>query len=176
MCRYAFMKYKPHLACFECRKTFRRRLLGDIKEDDKAESIPAKCPECGNLLADMGLDFKSPTKDDIKAWKHISELYEAGITFHSCGCSGPGYIPRDRATLLIYLEETHQHYVKNLREWLTFYEPRTKQERELMKQKGQIPYAPYQVTKGKQNASKEQVIAYWTERIETIEQRINNIK
>lgn len=170
------MKYKPHLACFECRKTFRRRLLGDITENDKSESALAKCPECGNLLADMGLDFKSPPKDNIKAWKYVSELYEFGITFHSCGCSGPGYIPKDRETLLSHLKDTHQRYVENLREWLTFYEPTNKQERELMKQKGQIPYAPYQVAKGKQNVSKQEVIAYWTEKIKTIEQRINNIK
>ena len=30
MCRYTMTTYKPHYACFECNKTFKRRLLTDI--------------------------------------------------------------------------------------------------------------------------------------------------
>ncbi len=87
--------YKPHYACFECRKTFKRRLEKDIYDgfNKSKEQNPAKCPECSELMANMGLDFESPKKKDIKSWEHIATLYEVGITFHSCGCSGPGYIP-----------------------------------------------------------------------------------
>lgn len=74
MCRYA-ITYKPHFACFKCRKSFKRRLLKDISDDDKQKSVPAKCPECGELMADMGLDFKAPSKTNIKAWEHLTNLY-----------------------------------------------------------------------------------------------------
>ncbi len=61
--------YKPHYACFNCRKTFKRKLINDIKRG--AESVQeAKCPECEGLMANMGLDFESPKKDDLKKWEH----------------------------------------------------------------------------------------------------------
>jgi hypothetical protein len=101
MCRYAMVSYKPHFACFNCRKTFKRRLLNDVDRDE-TESVAAKCPECGQLMADMGLDFESPKKKDVKAWEHLKTLYAVGITFHSCGCSGPGYIPSSTEALVAY--------------------------------------------------------------------------
>lgn len=57
--------YKPHHACFNCCKTFKRRLMGDIKKGEQS-TFEAKCPECGELMANMGLDFESPKKDDVK--------------------------------------------------------------------------------------------------------------
>ncbi len=118
MCRYAMKSYKPHYACFKCRKTFKRRLLVDVLDglSNTDVEIPAKCPECSELMANMGLDFEAPRKKDIKAWQHLSTLYEVGIAFHSCGCSGPGFIPTDSNELinhlskikLVYLE--HQHF------------------------------------------------------------------
>lgn len=176
MCRYGVMSYKPHLACFECRKTFRRRLLTDVSENANAESSTAKCPQCGNILADMGLDFKSPPKDDLKAWKHVAELYISGITFHSCGCSGPGYIPRDKEALLKHLKKVHQQYIDTLRKWINFYEPETKKQRELMNQRRQIPYIPYELSRIRKKVSKAEIVAYWTEKIETIERQIERIK
>lgn len=117
MCRYAMSTYKDHFACFECRKAFKRRLLWDVNRDkviNKEEELPAKCPECGQLMANMGKDFEAPKKQDIKSWKHIQLLYEVGITFHSCGCTGPGYIPRDKVTLLQLLKERRITYSSNL--------------------------------------------------------------
>lgn len=117
MCRYAMSTYKEHYACFECRKTFKRRLLRDINREkviNKVDDLPAKCPECGQFMADMGKDFEAPKKQDLKAWKHIYSLYEVGITFHSCGCTGPGYIPRDKLTLLQLLQERRITYSSNL--------------------------------------------------------------
>jgi hypothetical protein len=104
MCRYATTRYKPHFACFNCRKTFKRRLLWDISDDDKLIEVEAKCPQCGKLMADMGLDFASPKKDDTKEWNHIKDLYLVGITFHSCGCTGPGYIPKDKEKLITHFK------------------------------------------------------------------------
>ncbi|EID72431.1 hypothetical protein W5A_13026 [Imtechella halotolerans K1] len=115
--------YKPHYSCFSCRKTFKRKLLVDINRDlayaKEGEEQPFKCPQCGGIMISMGLDFKSPKKEDVRAWSHIESLYEVGITFHSCGCSGPGYIPRDKVALMAFLEEKRSVYIENLRFWLS---------------------------------------------------------
>ena len=75
----------------------------------------AKCPQCGKPMADMGLDFASPSKNDKKAWEHLQKLYQVGITFHSCGCSGPGYIPQDRDALLAYFKGIRETYEEQLK-------------------------------------------------------------
>ncbi len=120
MCRYAMTIYKQHFACFDCRKTFKRKLLNDLKDTvagQQKESVPAKCPECGALMASMGLDFKSPRKEDLKAWKIMAGLYEIGQTFHSCGCNGPGYRPRDEGQMNVYLSELLKEYTTTLEKW-----------------------------------------------------------
>lgn len=111
--------YKSHYACFECRKTFKRRLASDVFDgvDKTRPIVPAKCPECGGMMANMGLDFASPKKSDIKTWKHLATLYHVGITFHSCGCSGPGFIPRDQEQLLSQLQQTLELYIDQQNYW-----------------------------------------------------------
>jgi hypothetical protein len=46
-------------------------------------------------MADMGHDFKAPTQGNVAQWKKVQLLFEAGFTFHSCGCCGPGYRPAE---------------------------------------------------------------------------------
>lgn len=183
MCRYAMTTYKPHYACFKCRKTFKRRLLVDIHggSNKSVEETPAKCPECGSIMADMGLDFKSPKRKEIKAWNHIALLYQVEITFHSCGCTGPGYIPNDSDALLkhfsriknIYLE--HQH----------FWSRRTnipESQSEIAKdeyQNGNFLYSiPNKFRKGTKNkplydSRKAQI--YWGEKVAEVEEKIKTI-
>lgn len=122
-------KYKPHYACFNCKKTFKRRLIVDINRDE-TNTVEAKCPQCGELMADMGLDFASPKMDNIKEWNHLKNLYAVGITFHSCGCTGPGYIPNSSDQLKAYLEYIKASYLKNLEFWRNRIEPTTKKEME----------------------------------------------
>lgn len=55
----------------------------------------------------MGLDFSAPKKKDKEHWKVVEILHQKGITFHSCGCSGPGYRP----TKLRELPEFLSNYV-----------------------------------------------------------------
>ncbi len=119
MCKYAMVLYKPHYACFNCRKTFKRRLQVDIKRGINTgdENKPATCPECGNVMADMGLDFKSPKKTDVKAWDHLSTLYTVGITYHSCGCTGPGYVPKNSDELIDYLIRVRSEYLQHQHFW-----------------------------------------------------------
>ncbi|MED5373228.1 MAG: hypothetical protein VX899_19575 [Myxococcota bacterium] len=109
MCRYA-LPYMPHYACFLCRKAYKRRLLGDLPpQEDK----PFRCPQCQGPMADMGQDFAPPKMRAVKAWRTLESLYEAGQTFHSCGCSGPGYRPRDPRALRSFLELRLQEYTRN---------------------------------------------------------------
>ena len=50
------------------------------------ESVSA-CPQCGDQMSAMGLDFKAPRMSDVEAWEIISVLYEHGFAFNGCGCS-----------------------------------------------------------------------------------------
>ncbi|MDZ7879654.1 MAG: hypothetical protein U5L45_18395 [Saprospiraceae bacterium] len=116
MCRYAFRTYKPHYACFKCQKTFKRRLHTDFVENTTDfKEKEAKCPDCSGIVADMGLDFAAPKKKDNKAWQHLQTLYSVGITFHSCGCSGAGYVPRNHEDLVAYYQKMIVDYETELR-------------------------------------------------------------
>ena len=83
MCRY-MGQYKDHMVCFSCRKQFKRR------ERPDAASL---CPQCREPMRDLGLDFKPPRQQNAKQWRKVELLARHGITFHSCGCSGPGFRP-----------------------------------------------------------------------------------
>lgn len=143
MCRYGFYTYKPHFACFTCRKTFKQPnyidLLKRIGKDQYASHIrrqpngqftekqlaqqalieefknrEVKCPECGNYMADLGFDFRSPKKTAVKEWAIIEGLYTIGKNFYSCGCNGPGYIPKEPADYAVYLKKMLQQYEEEI--------------------------------------------------------------
>jgi hypothetical protein len=117
MCRYGLSSYKPHFGCFRCRKSFKRRLKDDV--DPSGADQPARCPQCGLLMADLGLDFKAPKKDDLKAWAVLEKLWVVDVTFHSCGCSGPGYRPRSERDYRAFLEQLAHDYRQTLEAWRT---------------------------------------------------------
>lgn len=86
MCRYSTIRswsgrYKDHYACLSCKQTFK-------------SDIPRPCNSCGKNMVSMGLDFKPPRKTNDTQWQKIRILYEKGLTFHTCGCTGPGYRPK----------------------------------------------------------------------------------
>lgn len=151
--------------------------MNDIKRNNQSTTENPICPQCRGLLADMGFDFKSPSKSDLKAWQHLTDLYVVGITFHSCGCTGPGYIPKDKVSLLQHLNKTKEHYIEQLRLWINYIEPKTKKEKELRKQKNDILYPPFILTeRGTKKVEKTEVIAYWSQKIEDLDKNINDIK
>ena len=115
MCRYAITSYKAHLACFACRKGFKRRLQRDV--DPAGDAHPARCPQCGAPTADMGLDFKPPGRSDTAGWATVASLWEIGVTFHSCGCGGPGYRPRLQRDYLPFLLRLRADYQQQLDAW-----------------------------------------------------------
>lgn len=169
------ISYKPHYACFDCHKTFKRRLKKDVKDGDK-QVYDAKCPQCGALMANMGLDFESPKKDDLKKWEHIKSLYVVGITFHSCGCSGPGYIPNSKEKLIEYFEELKITYLKNMDFWRTRIEPSTKNERDKDWNKNWGELAHVSGKHGKEIISNQEGINYWLERVREIENKLSLVK
>ncbi len=167
--------YKPHYACFKCRKTFKRRLIKDITEG--GQSIQeAKCPECGELMANMGLDFESPKKDDVKKWEHLKSLYSVGITFHSCGCSGPGYIPNSKEKLMEYFEQLKEKYLKNIDFWRSRTEPANKQEKEKDYQKNWHELGKVSSKSKKEIIKNQEGIDFWLERVKEIESKIRLIR
>ncbi|RZJ78090.1 MAG: hypothetical protein EOO47_14885 [Flavobacterium sp.] len=177
MCRYGMTTYKSHYACFDCKKTFKRRLMWDINRDDK-RSVEAKCPQCGQLMANMGLDFASPKKDNTKEWTHIKNLYSVGITFHSCGCSGPGYIPNSKEKLIEYFEKIKQEYHSTLDFWRQRTEP--KNDRELQSEKSKswkyLSQMPNEITPKKGAISNEDAKKYWFDKIKQVDQKLAKIK
>jgi hypothetical protein len=78
MCRYSEGLYLPKMVCFACRRSFKEI---------------AVCPECGRELVSLGRDFQAPRRSNKRAWKVVQRLYENGVRFDSCGCSGPGFRP-----------------------------------------------------------------------------------
>lgn len=81
MCRYIQHPVRTHWACIACRYTTKARIEGP-------------CPQCRKVMVDLGRDFKAPRRDDTRQWQKIAVLFERGIRFDSCGCSGPGPRPR----------------------------------------------------------------------------------
>ena len=82
--------------------------LDELTKEIKSRQI--KCPECGNLMADLGKDFKAPKKTAVKEWKIVEGLFRIGRCFHSCGCDGIGYIPQKPADYEQYLKSVLNEY------------------------------------------------------------------
>jgi hypothetical protein len=95
-------------------------------------------------MIDMGLDFKPPRQTDAKAWKTLQGMYRVGHAFHTCGCNGPGWIPRSTSDYRNYIASTKKHYEEQL---------------EQVQKSGALS------PEGKKGAAK-----YWTSRIEAINQ------
>ncbi len=174
MCRYAMTIYKPHYACFNCRKAFKRKLMKDINRDNPGHK-EAVCPQCGSLTANMGLDFEAPPHKAIKKWEHMKTLYTVGITFHSCGCYGPGYIPESREALLLYFKNILNNYLRHLAFWRRRAEPLTLPEiqREHSEYWHYISEVPGYTNKRKNKTIKStDAAAYWIERIQQVEGKL----
>lgn len=93
MCRYGmYGPYKDIYACFNCRKVFKQTSGYELSETDN-QNRKYKCPQCGEIMKDMGHDFKAPKQSNIKQWAKVEILFNNGFTYHSCGCGGPGYRP-----------------------------------------------------------------------------------
>lgn len=74
------------------------------------------CPHCSREMHSIGKDFKAPKKHKIKEWMVVESMYSLGNTFHTCGCSGPGYIPKNKIDHLANLFEIRKEYQLKLQE------------------------------------------------------------
>lgn len=104
MCRYGMVVYKEHFACFECRKAFKQPFARNA-ELAPHQGYTALCLQCRTPMAALGLDFKAPAQRDVMQWRKVERLYELGIAFHSCGCSGPGARPATLQEIEPFLAE-----------------------------------------------------------------------
>jgi hypothetical protein len=177
MCKYAMYVYKPHYACFNCRKTFKRRVMADIYRGEGTKN-PAKCPDCGELTASMGYDFESPKKTDLKAWAHIKSLYSVGITFMSCGCTGPGYIPNSKEQLIKYFEELIADYTKESKFWRNRIEPVDKRgiESDRSKNWERLRKVDLQFSSKDKVVKNQQAIDFWIAKIKEVEAKLKTLK
>ncbi len=114
MCRYA-NAYKEHWACFTCRKGFKQRAWADIPKNDRTESRYVKCPNCGKLMRNLGLDFKAPSQKDREQWQKVELLWRNGIIFSSCGCNGPGPRPQRLREVEPFLAEMQAKALRDQR-------------------------------------------------------------
>jgi hypothetical protein len=98
MC-YVKIHGKPHLACFSCRKVFRPT------EEVFARGV---CPECKKPMMSMGICFKAPRQADVRQWRKVERLYQAGYTYRwekCCPGHGPGFRPRTLAEIPEFLAD-----------------------------------------------------------------------
>lgn len=86
MCRYsaAVHPVPTSLVCLTCRIA--------------VSQIPFRgpgptCGRCAGPLIDAGRDFAAPPRRDVRQWRKVALLLEAGVRFDSCGCAGPGRRP-----------------------------------------------------------------------------------
>ncbi len=114
MCRRVnYAVYKNHFACFACRKGFKRRQVHDWPDHLKPaedELERAVCPECKQSMVNMGTDFKPPKQSDIEHWAVVEFLFKKGFAYHRGCCDGPGFRPKRRRDLALFLKSNTCKY------------------------------------------------------------------
>jgi len=91
---YRTRLHKQHFACFQCRKAFKRRWPCDYLPRGVLASRPFPCPQCGQPMNDMGVDFKAPPQNAQRQWPKVAVLYSFGIRFDWDPVTGEGRGPR----------------------------------------------------------------------------------
>ncbi len=149
-------------------------IQGGINKNDK--DVPAKCPQCDELMANMGLDFKSPKQDDIKSWSHLESLYQVGIAFHSCGCTGPGYIPSDKNELIEHFQKIRANYLEHQHFWARRREHPTTQseiDKDQHRNGDFLRSVPKEFRTGKHSFDSSKAQVYWNNKVKEIERKIS---
>lgn len=81
--QYEFItQYLAHWACFACKKAY--------KQPYGASGV---CPQCGQSMENMGMDFRAPRQKDTEQWAKVERLAGRGVRFWPEGEGGPGTRP-----------------------------------------------------------------------------------
>jgi hypothetical protein len=146
--------------------------MWDITRGDE-DIVEAKCPQCGSLMANMGKDFEAPRMNQVKEWQHLAQLYKVGITYHSCGCGGPGYIPATKEALVKYFDEQINEANEQLEFWRSRTEPSDQKEldREYSKHYDHIWKIPHFLRAKRAVVKNNDAIFFWIDRIKEIEDK-----
>lgn len=151
----------------------------DINKDDKRPEVLAKCPQCNELMANMGYDFAAPKMKAEKEWAHLKTLYSVGIAFHSCGCTGPGYIPADKQELKKYFLDMLAGYNQQLSFWRNRVVPDTQSaiDREKSLYGQNLAKVPGGYTNKKKAAiNNTEAIVFWIDKVKTVEAKLKLIE
>ncbi|MFD8482744.1 hypothetical protein [Kitasatospora sp. NPDC059673] len=84
MC-YRRISSSRHFVCLACRASCKKR--------SEPRGVH-HCPRCRGELIDAGHDLAVPPRRDTAGWRALTALLNAGVTFHSSCCDGPGWRPR----------------------------------------------------------------------------------
>ncbi len=82
---------------------------------DTYQNREEKCPQCGSIMADLGVDFKAPKKERIKEWEIIRRLVASGKSFQTCGSGGIGFVPQKKSDYKKYLLDMRSYYELRLK-------------------------------------------------------------
>ena len=161
------------------RERYAYRADGEIenKKEVKILTITGKDAHWQQVFdANMGKDFEAPKKGDVKAWRHLRRLYSVGIAFHSCGCTGPGYIPADRECLIEYLMGIKADYEDHLKFWRERPEPQDRREidRDKTQNWPRINSVPPELKDKKGSVRNADAVDYWIGQIREVENRISH--
>ena len=81
----------------------------------RVRDLVTRCPQCGGPMADLGLDFKPPRANAVRAWRRIEGMHRLGHAWHTCGCNGPGFVPRDATGYAQYLARRERLFTTRLK-------------------------------------------------------------
>ena len=75
-----------HWVCFDCRKMFKRP--SRLENDGTDPRFPVNgyaCPQCNELMINMGLYFDPPRRSALAAWSRLRLLAEYGYFYYTEG-------------------------------------------------------------------------------------------
>jgi hypothetical protein len=83
--------YKPHYACFDCRKAWKPTERPPAITDYHETLIIwnpkySRCSECQKQGTYLGLNCRVPRKQDRKAWKHLEKILQDNPTTFEAKC------------------------------------------------------------------------------------------
>ena len=121
--------YKSKYICTDCRKSFKRKILGDISTTNDTEEKEPKCPACGQSTNWIGPKFRAPKSDDIKAWNSIKVLHDIGLLNFIGWANNYVDIPETKKSLNDFLKNLKANYEWNIKRWSTIdYSPDNKKQ------------------------------------------------